>query len=419
MQLPYLTADLPGIGGVIKQHADDFKVDEIPLYAFDGVGTHCYFRIEKRNLSTMEAARLIARALGRKTFDIGYAGLKDTRAVTTQWFSAEHEDTARVKAIDIPHCKIVEISRHRNKIKTGYLKGNRFIIRVRNQEWTRIGGVTVNDARKRAEAIWQILSKRGVPNFFGPQRFGLRHDNNMLGMALIKNDFKDFANRFLGDADESVDRGEVLRARQYFDQGKYQEAMNCWPGHLRQERMALAAFMKGKQNPKKVMYAVDLKLRQLLISAAQSGLFNEVLTRRLKQLDRVMPGDLCEKHENGAAFAVGPEVEDAMKEQPRVDSHDISPTGPLYGYKMTEATSVAGMLESEILKSQNLTLDSFRGPGGMHGGRRSLRLFPQDFAIETGEDNRGPFVQFAFTLTSGSYATVVLGEIMKADIATE
>ena len=74
MALPYLTADLPGIGGQIKTAVEDFVVQEVPLYQPDGVGTHCYFLIEKRGISTMEAVRLITRVLGRKNFDIGYAG---------------------------------------------------------------------------------------------------------------------------------------------------------------------------------------------------------------------------------------------------------------------------------------------------------------------------------------------------------
>jgi len=124
MKLPYLTASLPGIGGLIKQHAEDFRVDEVPLYAPEGVGTHGYVRIEKRNLSTMECARLIARALGRMPRDIGYAGLKDTRAVTTQWFSVEHMESARLREMQIPNGKVVEVTRHRNKIKMGHLAGN-------------------------------------------------------------------------------------------------------------------------------------------------------------------------------------------------------------------------------------------------------------------------------------------------------
>lgn len=420
MNVPYLTAELPGIGGVIKQHVDDFEVHELPLYAPDGVGTHCYFEIEKRGLSTMEAARIVARALGRKTFDIGYAGLKDTRAVATQWFSVEHEETARLRSLDVPRLAIKQVTRHHNKIKMGHLAGNRFVIKVRNGDWDKPGGNELLDtARQRAETVWAFLSKTGVPNFFGPQRFGMRKDNHLLGMALLKGNFQEFADRFLGDPDPAVDHGDVLTARQLYKNGKLEEALKYWPGHLAQERRALAAIVKGKGNPKKAVYAVDVKLQQLLVSALQSHLFNQVLARRLPQLDHILPGDLCWKHDNGAVFAVDETVDAAQKEQPRADAHDISPTGPMFGWKMTEAKSVVKIMEDEVLKAEGLAIDAFRGPAGSHGARRSLRFFPQDMKMETGGDARGSYLQFDFTLASGSYATVLLGEMMKTDVPVD
>ena len=82
--LPYLTADIPGLGGRIKSTPDDFRVDELPLYQPCGLGTHAYALIEKRGLTTPEAAHRIARALGKQPRDIGFAGLKDAHAVTRQ-----------------------------------------------------------------------------------------------------------------------------------------------------------------------------------------------------------------------------------------------------------------------------------------------------------------------------------------------
>ncbi|HWU87658.1 MAG TPA: tRNA pseudouridine(13) synthase TruD, partial [Kofleriaceae bacterium] len=85
MTLPYLTADLPGIGGVLRRTDDDFAVDEVPAYAPSGAGDHVFVRIEKRGLTTPQAVLAIARALGVRDRDIGVAGMKDRRAVTTQW----------------------------------------------------------------------------------------------------------------------------------------------------------------------------------------------------------------------------------------------------------------------------------------------------------------------------------------------
>src|ERR1035437_5679575 len=167
MENHYLTSDLPGIGGLIKQYLEDFRVEEIPLYKPDGVGTHCYLKLEKRNFSTMAAADILAKALGRKNIDIGYAGLKDKLAVTSQWFSVEHLDTSRAKTMELPAgMRVVDITRHRNKIKRGHLAGNRFVIKIRNPEWSRVG-TSLDEPAEKAKVILEAMEKTGAPNFFG------------------------------------------------------------------------------------------------------------------------------------------------------------------------------------------------------------------------------------------------------------
>jgi tRNA pseudouridine13 synthase len=89
MHLPYLTADLPGIGGQLKAEPEDFFVEEIPLYLPSGEGQHVYVEIEKRDLSTFAAIKMIARALNISPGRIGYAGLKDARAITRQTLSID------------------------------------------------------------------------------------------------------------------------------------------------------------------------------------------------------------------------------------------------------------------------------------------------------------------------------------------
>jgi tRNA pseudouridine13 synthase len=415
----YLTSDLPGTGGLIKQHLDDFKVEEVPLYQPEGVGTHCYLKLEKRNFSTMAAADILAKALGRKNIDIGYAGLKDKLAVTTQWFSVEHLDTSRAKSLELPHgLKIVDITRHRNKIKRGHLAGNKFTIKIRNPEWSRVGA-SLDEPAKKAVAILEQIEKTGAPNFFGPQRFGMRKDNHLLGLALITGNDKDFVDRFLGMPDESLDHGGVLHARKSYQDGNLQTALSQWPGHLRDERAALSVMVKSKGNAKRAVYAVNLELKKLLVSALQSHLFNRVLERRLPKFATILPGDFCYKHDNGAAFLVPPDPDAAAKEQPRADAHEISPTGPLFGYRMSETQSVVRVMEDSVLKEFNLTPESFSGKIGAPGSRRPMRFFPENTRLQTGEDDHGPFLELSFTLPSGTYATVLLAEVMKEDITID
>lgn len=420
MQLPYLTAALPGAGGQIKKLLEDFVVEEIPLYTPQGVGTHCYITIEKRGISTMQAVRTLAQAVGRPSGDIGYAGLKDTQAVARQTFSVEHLETARARGLEMPHMRVADISRHRNKLKIGHLAGNRFTIKIRNDQWSKDQSLQ-GRALENAKAVLAALAPTGVPNFFGPQRFGMRKDNHLLGLAILQNNAQEFVRRFLGDPDPSVDHGDVLVARQQFANERLDLALQHWPGHLREERRALAAMVRAKGNASPALFAVDLPLKRLLVSAFQAFLFNEVLATRLPQLTRILPGDLCWKHDNGSVFAVEESAEAAQKEQPRCDAHEISPSGPMFGYRMTEPTGAPREMEAAALQRQGLTPEVFATPRAQKskGGRRAMRFFPQDLDVAAESDAHGPFLQLHFALPPGCFATVLLGEIMKTDVPTD
>src|SRR5262245_9712144 len=127
----YLTANQPGIGGRLKVQPEDFFVEEIPLYLPSGAGHHVYIEIEKIGLSTYAAIKAIAQALKISPNDIGYAGLKDARAVTRQTLSVSGITPEAALNLNLPNIKILGAKRHSNKLRVGHLAGNRFVIRVR------------------------------------------------------------------------------------------------------------------------------------------------------------------------------------------------------------------------------------------------------------------------------------------------
>ena len=133
--LEVLTNEYAGLGGVIKTRAEDFFVEELPLYQPSGEGTHTYILIEKKELSTMSALAEIARALGIRRQDIGYAGQKDSRAVARQWLSVEHIKLEKLQSLDVPKVKLLEFARHGNKLKIGHLAANRIVIKLRQVAW--------------------------------------------------------------------------------------------------------------------------------------------------------------------------------------------------------------------------------------------------------------------------------------------
>jgi tRNA pseudouridine13 synthase len=402
--LPYLTRELPGIGGKIKQRDEDFFVEELPVYEPAGQGEHVYCEIEKKGMSTFDAVHRLSEALGVAQREIGYAGMKDARAITRQVVSIWGTSEEAVMGLGerIPGLTIRWARRHGNKLRLGHLAGNRFAIKVRDVQPT--------DVIKARDVIAQI-ERRGMPNYFGEQRFGRRGNNDQLGAALIRGDNVGVLKLLLGSPDRAIDDPQAFHARELFDQHKNEDSMKHWPRRSGMERRVLARLIKTHK-PASAVRAIDEKLRRLWVSALQSRLFNEVVARRIDSLDRVLAGDLAYKHENGACFR----VEDAGAEQPRCDAFEISPTGPLLGYRMTLPGGEPLEIENAVFAAAaGLTAGEFKVAGRerVKGARRPLRVKPQDVKLEGGVDQHGPYVALAFTLPAGSFATVLLAEVMK------
>ncbi|MCG5516129.1 MULTISPECIES: tRNA pseudouridine(13) synthase TruD [unclassified Ectothiorhodospira] len=214
LNTPLLTARL-------RAQPADFLVDELPITTPEGEGEHVWLQLRKTGLNTDQLAGMLARAAGLPRRAVSYAGLKDRQAVTTQWFSVHLPGCDAPQWSDHlpPEVEILAARRHRRKLQTGHLRGNRFHIRLRDCEGD----------RHVAEERLTSIAHRGLPNFFGEQRFG--HD-----------------------------RGNLDKARALFA---------------------------------KEIRVRDRKLRGLYLSAARSEIFNRVLARRVEEdhWDQALPGD--------------------------------------------------------------------------------------------------------------------------------
>jgi tRNA pseudouridine13 synthase len=403
-ELPYLTADLPGIGGLVKQRVEDFRVEELPLRRPEGRGRHTCFRVTKRGLSTPAAVDRIARFLGVRPGEIGFAGLKDAQAVTSQWMSLEHDDLRRLERFRDKQVRIGDICWIGQKLRVGQLDGNSFIVRIR-----RVGKSQLAAAAR----IMDVLVRRGVPNYFGAQRFGVRDDNAMLGEALLRGRLDEFLGIYLGRPREG-DSADIFAARSAFEQGRHEQALRLWPRQLDHERRVLAGFLR-RRRPEDAMAVIDKRLTRLYISAFQSAIFNEVLARRIEKIDQVLKGDLAERADSGELFL----VHDPAAPKDAVRDFRISPTGPLVGYDGPMAQGRPGEIEQDVLKRHGVSLEMFRDdePLKVVGSRRPLRFRPADTALRAGSDRHGPFIELAFTAPPGCYATVLLEEICKSRLA--
>lgn len=167
----------PGAQGIIRIQPDDFVVDEIPAYLPAGAGEHLFMLIEKRGLTTDDVVRALAGQLGTSPGQVGYAGLKDRRAVTRQWFSVPKAAGEKLAGFNLDGAQVLEKKLHGNKLKTGHLRGNRFRILVRE---------VADDAWPDIERRSTQLLAGGAPNYFGPQRFGRDGRNEQLGLELLR-----------------------------------------------------------------------------------------------------------------------------------------------------------------------------------------------------------------------------------------
>jgi len=404
--LPYLTADLPGVGGVMRQKPEDFFVQELPLYEPSGQGDFIYFECQKVGLTTREAVNRIAGELGIDRRDVGYAGLKDRHAVTQQLFSVPRTADVteeRVMTMEVEGLAPRWADLHENKLKMGHLAGNRFAIRLRE--------VTATDVVK-LRPILDRFDRVGLPNYFGEQRFGVddQRPNDQLGLLLLRRDYDGFLDLYLGGDDN---REDVAEARKLYVSGGPRAALDAWPDNIRAEKRVLEKLVKT-DDPLKAIRAIDKKLLRLFESAAQSRVFNEIVADRVRDglVDRLMTGDVVAIHREalrtGGAFI----VEDAAKEQPRCTAWEVTPTAPMPGGKERPASAAdAQQREAATMAKLGVTRADFRS---MPGERRPLRVRPLDTQLTGGVDDEGnSTITVAFSLPAGSFATTLMRELMK------
>ncbi len=179
LQTPYAHGG-PVAKGILREYAEDYIVDEIPLLEPDGQGEHVWLKIRKRHTNTDFVAKQLQKLAGVKSMAVSYAGMKDRHALTTQWFSVhlptiEEPDWQSLASDEI---EILEVKRHSRKLRRGTLLGNRFTIQVRDID------VDNDTLMQRADAIKQ----HGVPNFFASQRFGHAGGNLNKASAMFEGD---------------------------------------------------------------------------------------------------------------------------------------------------------------------------------------------------------------------------------------
>jgi tRNA pseudouridine13 synthase len=331
-----------------RSSPETFTVEEIPAYLPSGAGEHTFVWIEKRGLTTIDAVNILARRLGVQERDVGYAGMKDRHATTRQWLSLPRVSPAAAVAAtedqgppeQVP-LRVLRAESHGNKLRVGHLKGNRFAVVV-----TEVGGPI--EAQRLHDALVE-LGRRGMPNRYGAQRFGVGADNARRGVAILR----------------------------------------------------------GAERER------DHRRRRLLLSAAQSAVFNAVLARREAEgtVRRVLAGDVLQKTDTGGVFI----TEDPLVDQERLDAGALVVTGPMPGGWAREPPpdSPARLIEDDAMAQLGVSRAEFASSErDLPGARRPLivpvvAVSETAVAYESGTDS----ARLQFELPAGVYATVLLDSV--------
>ncbi|MBE6511040.1 MAG: tRNA pseudouridine(13) synthase TruD [Methanobrevibacter millerae] len=411
----YVTSQ-KGIGGSIRNQYEDFYVEEIPEMFPTGEGPNIWIWIEKIGRTTLDVVLDIARDLHIDRKRMGFAGMKDKKALTRQWIciaNMESEEQFRqVENLDIYKTDFLEITRGRKKLRMGQLNGNKFKILIRD----------LDDIEKSADVANEVLKQleqTGIPNYYGWQRFGKpRTNTHLVGEALIQNDLAEAVRRYIGNPSPEESNENQL-ARQAYDDGDLEKSLELMGKGMRYEKMMIRQLIKdskkGELTDKAYMnalHALPKPLQRMFVHAYQSYLFNDVVSRRVDMgINKYVEGDIIIDNEEHIIRDKTPE-----EYQELIDNFEVNPTVPLYGTKVPFAGGEVGEMEKAVLDSYGLEKSDFEVPKmprlGSHGLRRAVRFQVWDASAKATDDG----VLAEFSINKGSYATAVLREVMKKDV---
>jgi len=440
--MAYYVSDADGVGGHLRASPEDFRVTELesfdtaPVDADTGGYPHVVFRAELRDWDTNDFASALSDRLGISRERVSWAGTKDKRAVTRQLFSVNGVAPDALPELDGTDIEVV--GRAGRPILFGDLAGNAFEIVVRDTDDPDRAAAVVADLRAFAggegiDADTASLPDEpvtvAVPNYFGQQRFGSRRPvTHEVGLAIVREAWKEAVLAYVGNPHEREPE-DTQAARQYVDETEdWAGALDRLPRALGYERsMCHALVENGAEDPADFREAVETlpsNLQTLFVNAAQSYVFNRILSARLDRglpFDRPVEGDVvCFADSDAPADLPLPDTDrlqrvtdDRLRTVERhCERGRAFVTAPLVGTETELADGEPGEIARAVLDDLDLAPGDFDLPGEFDssGTRRAIQV-RTDLAVS----RDGDALSFEFALPKGSYATVLLREFRKND----
>jgi len=398
-----------GIGGRIKQVAEDFVVGEIINYhqildprsesfILPGKkGLFLHFVLIKNDIDTSSALDWISKLWKIQRNNFSIAGSKDKKALTAQrvsvWGAKTKFEKKLIQNLSFPTMQTKALCMKLKEIRLGNLWGNYFDITVREIKYPK-----ERISKRIKETQKEIESKGGILNSFGQQRFGdKRPITHIVGKRLLQEDVKGAIKNYIGKAFETESE-EIKKARTIFWENENpKETLNILPSHLRIERKILKELDKRKNDYFQAFNSLPLQFQKLFIHAYQSFLFNKYLQIRIENYDMNLNKQLTGE----------------IKHEEKIFVPIIGAT--------TELSGQANEIYDRIFEEEGINLKNFQKPFikkiGGKGTQRALSFKPEKIEIIEIEDddlNTGKTkARLSFEIMKGSYATEFLREIMK------
>jgi tRNA pseudouridine13 synthase len=434
-----------GIGGTIREALDDFIVEEVlvdgskasadeknvasrALGASSTKSRYLLCVLVKRNWDNLIAVRNVARELGISTGQVQFAGIKDAKAVTAQHITVENVAPEDLQKVHVKDIQVKPVGYVPNRLSAYYLLGNSFHIAIRNIEHSE---PTIRKAT--TETVDELNEAGGIPNFFGHQRFGTtRAITHRVGKAIIKANLREAAMIFLAEPSPHEHPSSRQARKQLQDTQDFRQALRDFPKQLRYERAMLEYLAEEPEDYAGALRRLPKKLRELFVQAYQSYLFNRFLSKRIEDgvsLNRADVGDYAVNIERSGlplitmyrivSEAVNMEVNDKIK------ANRMRLAIPLVGFKQRPMLGRQGIIEKQILEEEGVSIEDFRVtdlPEAAEKGKLRTATTPiNEFSLEESTHGQSNGIaRVAFMLYRGSYATVLLREIMKpADVISQ
>jgi tRNA pseudouridine13 synthase len=401
----YITST-PGMGGTIKRKPDDFYVEEIADLDLRNEGDYLIIKVKKVNWDTLNFARVLSNKLKISQRRVEFAGTKDKKALTVQYFSIKGVKAEEVEGVSIKDAEIEILGYSTKPLRLGDLVGNKFRIVVENCS----DGSIFERTKKE-------LVEKGTPNFFGLQRFGsIRFITHEVGKLILQKNYGEafwtyVAKPFEGENEEVRKIREIL-----WENRDPKFGLKELPKHLRYERLLLQKLREGYSEIEALL-SLPKNLKMLFVHAYQSYIFNKLLSARIEDfgnLKEITAGDrVCY-----VTFNTKPTFSDCSRVNSNrrrvgylIEKRIAALALPLVGYDTElEGWNLRAM---EILEEDFLSPADFKTEFKEFSSKGSFR--PADMIVEHSEleFNNGVF---SFYLPKGCYATVLLREFLKAEL---